>query len=320
MPDPSNDMPEVIEHRQSAEEMQSIDRAGVAPAFSGNDCFARSELTTAGLEPAACGCSTGNGGRLVYALGQIGYDFGTDSRRDSLRQNLQIEPGNPDKLLEHLDSHPWDAASVIWTLNVDSTPIYSILPSGPYATVAYERLREFLRSQATEGVEMVAIPGLTGGTVPLQSGARVPALLPEIRGMCSWSTAKLVKAACTTAGEPDRAERTHEAVRGFLEKIYYELRNPGVAPQERAVNYAATNAFQSVEIFDAALKQNMELDRIGVERSPICPPGSDCWDVRLTFFNPMKRLEQSRRVYRFTIDVSDVVPVAVGKTRSWSVY
>jgi hypothetical protein len=38
------------------------------------------------------------------------------------------------------------------------------------------------------------------------------------------------------------------------------------------------------------------------------------------FFNPVKRLEQARRAYRFTVDVSDVVPVTVGNVRHWDVY
>ena len=63
----------------------------------------------------------------------------------------------------------------------------------------------------------------------------------------------------------------------------------------------------------------MDLDTIEVERSPICRQYSDCWDVKLMFFNPSKVFEQARKVYRFTVDVSDVVPVMVGDVRSWFV-
>src|SRR6266566_2591319 len=56
-----------------------------------------------------------------------------------------------------------------------------------------------------------------------------------------------------------------------------------------------------------------------VERSPICRLDSDCWDVKLTFFPPGKVFEQARKVYRFTVDVSDVCPVMIGKVRSWFV-
>ncbi|NEO31893.1 MAG: hypothetical protein F6K36_15945 [Symploca sp. SIO3C6] len=42
--------------------------------------------------------------------------------------------------------------------------------------------------------------------------------------------------------------------------------------------------------------------------------------MKLTFFNPSQRYNQARKVYRFTVDVSDMVPVTVGSVRSWSVY
>jgi hypothetical protein len=78
--------------------------------------------------------------------------------------------------------------------------------------------------------------------------------------------------------------------------------------------------FQAGSIFREAVDGSLELDSIGVERSPICRPSGDCWDVRLTFFHPMKRIEQARLVYRFSVDVSDTVPVAIGNVRSWHVY
>ena len=84
------------------------------------------------------------------------------------------------------------------------------------------------------------------------------------------------------------------------------------------MNYAATNAFQVQSVFRDAIQAGMKLDTIGVERSPIGRPGSDCWDVSLTFFNPSRRLEQARRAYRFSVDVSDVIPVAIGRMRSWT--
>lgn len=86
------------------------------------------------------------------------------------------------------------------------------------------------------------------------------------------------------------------------------------------MNYAATDAFRLEFVFTSAINAGLKLDIIDVERSPICRPASDCWDVKLTFFNPTKRLEQARVVHRFTVDVSDVIPVTVGKVRSWEVY
>ena len=144
----------------------------------------------------------------------------------------------------------------------------------------------------------------------LLNGLVVPVIIPDQRGMWSWSTGALIKHAL---GKNPGKEK-EETLRGILERIYYEIRNLGVTPQERALNYAATDAFQLTGTF----KKGMALDEIEVEKSPICRPDSDCWDVKLTFFHPTNR-DAARHVYRFTIDVSDVIPVSVGTMRDWPV-
>jgi len=153
------------------------------------------------------------------------------------------------------------------------------------------------------------------GQVMLMSGQVVPVILPTLRCMYSWTTSALIEAVCGSA--PD--ESAAQGVANFLERVYYELRNLGITPQERAINDAATNAFNAARIFEAALREEMDLDTIEVEPSPLCRPGSECWDVKLTFFNPRRVFEQARKCYRFTVDVSDVCPVSVGRARSWFV-
>jgi len=108
-------------------------------------------------------------------------------------------------------------------------------------------------------------------------------------------------------------------VRGFLERVYYELRNLGRAPHERAVNFAATNAFEVERVYEQAIRGSMALDSISVEPSAISPPNTNCWDVKLAFFFPEQPQSTLRREYRFTVDVADVVPSTVGPMRSWSV-
>ena len=265
------------------------------------------------------------GPALVYALGQIGYDFGTEARRDSFTQQTGLpNVHDPLALANYLDGDPASATNIIWTLSLDATVVYAIQPFGPYASLAYDRLREALKAQLTEGVERVSIPGYTRGAVRLLNGQRVPVILPEVRGIYSWSTPHLVQAVVGNAPKDKQAAALHaekaEDVQNFLERVYYEIRNLGTTPQERAMNYAATNAFQVEAVFSNMAKRAMKLDSIETEISPICRPGSDCWDVKLTFFNPAKRLEQARHVHRFTVDVSDVVPVTVGKVRHWEVY
>jgi hypothetical protein len=73
-------------------------------------------------------------------------------------------------------------------------------------------------------------------------------------------------------------------------------------------------------VYKEAIKNNLKLDTITKERSQICRPNSDCWDVILTLFDPRHRYERAREVYRLTVDVSEIIPVTVGKLRRWSVY
>jgi cyanobactin maturation PatA/PatG family protease len=285
---------------------------GLGPSDAGGGCSCRSAAAPT-ARPS-----------LVYALGQLGYDFGSEARRDSFVQQGLENPFNQESLLEYLTRHPAHAAALTWTLVHDATPIYAIVPSGGFTAEAYETLRRFLHSQIKGGAERVSVPGWIRGAVSLASGQVVPAVLPELRGLFSWSTEALVKAVTGAAtgekGARDKQDEKKTDIANFLERIYYEIRNLGVSAPERATNFAATNAFQANQVFGSAIDAGLKLDTIGVERSPICRPESDCWDVKLTFFNPAHRLEQARVVHRFTVDVSDVVPVTVGKVRSWHVY
>lgn len=319
------------------------------PSRESSETALASARVADGLVPSgpgkSCGCG-GNGSspqqvQLVYALGQLGVDFGTEARRDSFAQamgpvtdqqgNLLASYGNPQdsrQLLPYLKTHPWDAASLTWTLSIDATPVYAIMPVGPFASLAHERLREFLQDMS-DGVERISVPGVVAGSVRLANGQTVPAIVPELRGMYSWTTEALVKSLVPARPEGlDNAENARfalqaaevaEGVRNFLERVYFELRNLGQTPQDRAINFAATNAFNIETVFENAHKLKMDLDTIEVEPSPICRPESDCWDVKLMFFFPEKEAQAARRAYRFTVDVSDVVPVTVGEMRTWMV-
>ena len=68
---------------------------------------------------------------------------------------------------------------------------------------------------------------------------------------------------------------------------------------------------------EAATVQCLDLERITVHKSPICRPDSDCYDVEVTFFNP-DNTNVASRVFRFTVDVSDVIPVTIGAVRQWT--
>lgn len=264
--------------------------------------------------------------QLVYALGMLGFDFGTEARRDAFIQSMEGDrpnPNDPVQLLDHLEKNPEYSASIIWTLEIEATPVYAIRPVGSFSPRAYERLREFMKAQLDEGAERVSIPGILAGQAKLLSGQVVPVIIPELRGMFSWSTASLVDAVIgqeSKAADSRLLSQRREGIHNFLQRVYYEVMNLGRASQERAMNFASTNAFMAAEVFEQAAGKDLMLDSIETERSPVCRPDSDCWDVKLTFFNPKERLTAARVVFRFTIDVSDVVPVTIGEVRHWSIY
>jgi cyanobactin maturation PatA/PatG family protease len=175
-------------------------------------------------------------------------------------------------------------------------------------------------------VERVSIPGRIVGKIRLLSGQIVPVIWPEIRGMYSWTTGALVNSVVGEApgtGAPKKEQDTYQkkltGVQNFLDRVYYEIRNLGVTDQERALNFVATNAFDIERVYESMMREDMDLDSIEVETSPICRPESSCWDVKLLFFFPERPTQTTRKVYRFTVDVSDVVPVRVGPVRSWFV-
>lgn len=274
---------------------------------------------------------------LLYALGTLGYDFGSEARRDSFKQLMPgvsvdgtMVPANPydaRQMVDYLNDNLSEAKSLIWTLNLELTPVYAIEPIGSFGRDVYAVLRELLSGQiqpedSEEYVERVSIPGmLTGRTVKLFSGQVVPVIeVPNTRGLYGWKVNTLVGAAVETVrartGEANQ-EAIERTLSSFLNRIYYDLRNLGTTSQDRALNFAATNAFQAASTFAEAVGAGMELDSITVEKSPFCRLDSDCWDVKLKFFDP-ENSRRARKVFRFTIDVSDLIPVTLGEVRSWS--
>jgi cyanobactin maturation PatA/PatG family protease len=260
--------------------------------------------------------------QIVYALGEIGYGFSSPGRRASFQQRIEgdADPDRPATLLNHLDEHPEDATAVQWTLILEGVPIYFLNPAGPFAAGTYALLRRFLREQLEEDVERVSVPGIVTGSARHRSGQELPVITPVQRGMYSWTTEALVDRvvqASSGEGGDDRRGAVRLGVTHFLERVYYELRNVGRLPHDRAINFAATNAFEVEKVYEQALGEDMELDTIDVEPSAISSPGTNCWDVKLLFFFPARPETTIRRQYRFTVDVSDVVPATVGPLRSW---
>ncbi|MBE9232152.1 PatA/PatG family cyanobactin maturation protease [Cuspidothrix issatschenkoi LEGE 03284] len=291
----------------------------------------RSEITQ-GVTPSAAS-------KLVYALGTIGYDFGDEARRDSFKQLMPavnmdgaIIPANPydsRQMVDYLSANPTEAKPLIWTLNQELTPIYALEPVSGFAADIYETLILMLEGQiqpenSDDFVERVSIPArLTDRTVELFSGQVVPVItLTNTRGMYGWQVNSLVDMAMQTVitegTAPAQEIAMRKALSSFLNRVYYDLQNLGQLAKDRALNFSVTNAFQAASSFSQAISTGMQLDSIEVEKSPFCRINSDCWDVKLKFFDP-ENGRRAKRVFLFTIDVSDRIPVTLGQIRSWSV-
>lgn len=274
---------------------------------------------------------------LVYALGTINYDFGSEARRDTFKQlmpavnidgtMIPANPYDPRQMVAYLEANPAEAKALIWTLNQEQTPIYVLEPVSGFAADIYEMLVLMLGGKVEpEGsddyIERVSIPGrLTERTVELFSGEVVPVLtLTNIRGMYGWKVNGLVDEALQIlsseiASSDEIAMR--KALSSFLNRVYYDLNNLGQMAKDRALNFSVTNAFQAASSFAKAITTGMELDTIELDKSPFCRFNSDCWDIKLKFYDPDNGL-RARKVYLFTVDVVDRIPVTLGQIRSWS--
>jgi cyanobactin maturation PatA/PatG family protease len=291
-------------------------------------------------------CNCQDGGRsYVYVLCNVNIDFRTLAGRDAFTQLMpDVErPQGPDgapifvapnpydisQLCDYLDSRPSESTKLTWTANLDMQPIYAVEAEVSYPEDVYLPLRNALRFGALPPdddryVSRVSIPGvLTNRTVQLFSGQTVPVVVAQPRGLYMWEERALVKTvvdALLRTNEDLDVDYVSRLVRIFLDKVYYECRNLGQSPPDRALNYAATNAYQfgsgiangilSGRLVPGAERHLFTMDRIEVSKSPYCRMDSDCWDVQIKWFDP-ENDQRAKSVYQFTIDVSEELPVSL---------
>jgi len=290
----------------------------------------------------------------VFALGMIGFDFGTEARRDTFRQSMpdavqqtpagteiRVAPNPYDvfQLTDYLNSRPSESTKLIWTLNLDLTPVYALEAEVAYPEEVYAKLRDALRLEAMPHddpsfVSRVSIPGVMANrSVRLFSGQVVPVVVVQPRGLYSWNEKSLVDAVLDQVMQRRKdvvdeisPERVRQLVRIFLDKVYFECRNLGLSPPDRALNFAATNAFQfasgilpgilSGDLVPGGERSLYTLDSIDVSKSPYCRVGSDCYDVLVKWFDPESE-RRAKSVFQFTIDVSDELPVTLAPAHQY---
>jgi len=230
-----------------------------------------------------------------------------------------------------------DADAIYWTLTIDSIPIYVIKPLDVFGLGFFAALILALWHQEVShedpahtrmaaadagaeppaprdafpprgGVARVSMAGWVDSTntTKLLNGTIVPTLVTDWRGFYQWDLYSLF------GPEPNEWPAGAE---GFLERIYNEFRNVGISPQDRALNYSAMNAYNTKKIFLDVASKEMRLDTVEIDRSVICRPDSDCWDVTYRFFNPTQLTTSPTRI----IGATTIVPIAVSCPQSISV-
>jgi cyanobactin maturation PatA/PatG family protease len=232
----------------------------------------------------------------------------------------------------------FDIGSLVWVLFQENQPLYALRPLQTFAPQVLEEFANFLFNQSrpdnvldADGKEAdpkksnalradrVSIAGRIVGDITLYNGQRVPVLDVSSRALFQWTIELLVTDLADTHPEVlDVDSSFHKELRNLLDRIYYEVRNMGQAPSDRAINFMATQILEASNAVFEALQTGKFLDSIYAEKSPLCRPRSQCFDVVMRFFDPANRLERALDEYRLTVDVVDIAPVAIGKTRRWA--
>ena len=306
---------------------------------NGKPCTCKSNDSSGG-----CGCGGGDGkpctcknkqpepekpaasrkADRVFTFGTLGFDYGTQTRRDSIAQAMwamegkPVNPDDPAVLVKYLEKNPWESVSIHWVLSIDDAPVYTIVPGMGFAHEVTKVLVDCLKNQVEGKADRLSVSGTIIGQSRLMSGLELPTIIPQLRGVFQWNVEEMVQAATGGEAKGEAADGHEEWLYQFLERVYYDYRNVGMSAEDRALNWAATNIYAVSQILRDPKVQGMELDEIEVKPSTIARPDSECCDVLLTFFRPEFQTTSPRRVYRVTVDVSDVVPVTVGNVRGWT--
>jgi len=281
------------------------------------------------VQPSDCGCGCGGAKaeapppRPVYALGTIGFDFGSEARRDSIQQFFGDDPLTTETLIAYLAEHEEERERVIWTLNLDATPIYVLQPAGAFADKGYETIFNHFVAQVRaeqkqkDGpfVWLVAAPGRIAGSARLLSGESVPVLLLSSRGVVGWNPTDAVNRFVEINKLEDREAATR-FLTDFSNIVTRKYRNLGLLSSERALNYAATAVFRAFSIVQQAGDLGLIIDDVIVLRSAACRTGSECYDVQLRLF-VQSDVTAALHIFQFTVDVSDTIPVSIGAPSNW---
>lgn len=256
--------------------------------------------------------------KVAFALGQLGFDIPTDVRRDRLageiaRLGLNGAPEDPVVLAALLDRAPSLATEVTWLVMREASPLYAVETMGSMQAQVLAAFSSGIGEQVSGAIEEMSFPGVvTGALVPLSTGESIPALrINGPRGVYGWRRVdQLMRIPLPAAGRVQ--------LEAMLASIDDAEPNDGTHSHVRAVNYLVTNPAQLAWSAGLTSSEGFIFDSLSVQRSTLNRPYSDVWDIDLLFRDP-ERPARARLLHRHSVDVGDVLPVSIGRPRTWRV-
>ncbi len=317
--------------------------------------------------------------QLVATIGQPSYDFGTESNLDVFTAYMETWHSNlPEEMQEEFKNSPDDHVSMIafllyrdasgdlknlfmysqliWLIDINSTPIYSINPSlAAFSDSIYSILVSFLANSV--GFDVSIYNDLMSRLKPKQKKLKddqnellkymtkkindnvtspddvMRMVLP---GYISGST-RLINYTALQSVIPvaygladwtidSLIEKTYstgsisdeekESLISMLNRLYYCTVNRGQSPDDRALNYSIYNTVVLSSIVKDAIKNKLEFSGYTVKPSKISRQHSIIRDVQLTFFDP-SNTTIAATTYLMQVDVSGITPVMIGSIQQW---
>ena len=122
--------------------------------------IAQNSASANGVKQQACSCGKGEGTctcggsqlpQLVFALGALWFDFGTEARYDALVQQIgdPVHANNPAELFTFLRQNPHFTTGITFILMQEQIPLYAIQPAGPFALQTYNAMLDALNPRWT---------------------------------------------------------------------------------------------------------------------------------------------------------------------------
>ncbi len=315
------------------------------------------------------GYPTFKNAQLINAIGQPSYDFATSNNLDTFTSLMKLWYENlPEGTLkDDLTNSPHDhksmaafllyrtvggfpnafmASQLIWLLNMNSTPMYSISPnlanfSEPIYLILEQFLADnvginsgiysqyttdlssgkakpkdplpkgmFIRDKDQDDLMRMVLPGYVSGKSKLINGNYIISVTPVAYGLKDWTLNALVDSLKIT--EPE----VKKQLTSILNRLYVSTLNKGQAPDDRALNYSLYNIVELSDIVKEVVTNKLQLSGYKIVPSKISRQNSISREVQLSFFDP-ENTNKASTTYAMQIDVSGVTPVMIGETQKW---